>query len=87
MQQLVKVDLFSDCQSVNELELKELIIGLLSLQQVNSNKYTIPIVFSNYVVTFWLFMSYSRFQLFWGVAVGISYGNSRILIGLNSSTE
>ena len=63
----------------------ELIIGLLSLQQVNSNKYVI--VFSNYVVTFWLFMSYSRFQLFWGVAVGISYGNSRILIGFNSSTE
>ena len=35
-------------------------------------KYIIPIVLFNCVVTFWLFVSYSRFQLFWGVAVGIS---------------
>ena len=38
-----------------------------------------PIVFFNCVVTLWLFISYSRFPLFWGVAVGISYWNSRII--------
>ena len=58
--------------SHQKLEHRPLPPLLTHKHKVNSNKYMIPIVFFNYVVTFWLFISYSRFQLFWGVAVGIS---------------
>ena len=51
---------------------------------VISNKYMIPIVLFNYVRTFWLFTSYSCFQLFCGVAVG-TYCVVFIMVTFSSS--